>query len=82
MYILPFDIPERLHKKCNDPGYVIIIAFLLILNVLKTQEDAIEQCRKMDSQSTLFRYTQAELDSVVLHMNNGNPIVSIFFFPF
>ena len=50
----------------------------LELVMLKTlsQVDAIEQCQKMDSRSSLFRYTQAELDSVVLHMNNGDPIVS------
>ena len=42
------------------------------------QEDAVEQCRMYDQKSTLFRFTQAELDSVVLHMNNGEPIVSIF----
>ena len=43
---------------------------------LLNQTDAVEQCRTLDTNSTLFRYTQAEIDSVVLHLNNGEPVVS------
>jgi hypothetical protein len=41
------------------------------------QASAVEQCRNFDQKSSLFRYTQAELDSVVLHINNGDPIVRL-----